>query len=117
MLVPPVHKKTLSDRPDGHDPRDQYVVSCSLTCNIEFTFNSYLNVKFKHHDHPDWFGFTIVMQGHKRIDFPIISTSGSSAPKIEEVRFNCIRLMNRGLPADTEVHLRQFSLHRKNVPW
>ena len=26
MLVPPVHKnKSLSDRPDGHDPRDQYV--------------------------------------------------------------------------------------------
>merc|ERR1712032_819028 len=24
-LVPPVQKSSLSDRPDGHDPRDQYV--------------------------------------------------------------------------------------------
>jgi len=25
VLVPPVKKKKLQDRPDGHDPRDQYV--------------------------------------------------------------------------------------------
>lgn len=77
MLVPPVQKKSLTDRPDGHDPRDQYV-------------------------------------GHKRIDFPIINTTQSN---IEEVRFNCIRLIDRGLPNDSHVHLRQFSLHRKQVPW
>eukprot|EP00656_Telonema_subtile_P058606 TRINITY_DN9979_c0_g1_i1.p1 TRINITY_DN9979_c0_g1~~TRINITY_DN9979_c0_g1_i1.p1 ORF type:complete len:236 (+),score=29.21 TRINITY_DN9979_c0_g1_i1:372-1079(+) len=85
VLVPPVWKKKphhgLSDRPDGHDPRDQYV-------------------------------------GHKRIDFPIVNTSGTAALPIAEVRFNCIRLVDRpGLPADTMVHLRQFSLHKKHVPW
>ena len=65
-------------RPDGHDPRDQYI-------------------------------------GHKRIDVPIIETRGKD---IAEVRFNCIRLIRyNGAHPNDNVHIRQFSLHKKVVPW
>ena len=85
VLVPPVQKKVapreLGDRPDGHDPRDQYV-------------------------------------GHKRIDVPVVATSGRGAVPIERVRFNCIRVLRRPeLGPTSQVHLRQFSLHKKRVPW
>ena len=80
-LVPPVYRKPLGDRPDGHDPRDQYV-------------------------------------GHKRIDTPVVPTSGPDAIAIEQVRFNCHRVLARPeLGLSTHVHLRQFSLHKKRVPW
>jgi alpha-L-fucosidase len=105
LLVPPVHvNKTsigqshkgksslgMQDRPDGHDPRDQYV-------------------------------------GHKRIDVPLASvpTSGSGSIRIAQVRFNCLRLIPDYNPNDEsdaapgaagDVHVREFSLHRKVVPW
>ena len=101
VLVPPVQKKRdeeeeakdekkdyaddvvaeeVGDRPDGHDPRDQYV-------------------------------------GHKRIDVPVVRTSGPGAVEIARVRFNCIQLIERPeLPAGSQVHLRQFSPTRR-VPW
>ena len=66
----------LSDRPDGHDPRDQYV-------------------------------------GHRRIDTGVVDTTKLS---IAQVRFNCIRVTKAADPADG-VYLRQFSLHKKVVPW
>ena len=88
MLVPPVQSRSsrvdeatgrLSerDRPDGHDPRDQYV-------------------------------------GHRRIDTPIVN--GSVLAEIAQVRFNCIRVTHNADPAEG-VFLRQFSLHKKIVPW
>jgi len=95
VLVPPVHKKkktpsltasptaspTVGDRPDGHDPRDQYV-------------------------------------GRKRIDTPVVKTSGPGAVRIAKVRFNCLRLVaSVDDPRDSDVYLRQFSLHRRVVPW
>jgi len=64
----------VSDRPDGHDPRDQYI-------------------------------------GHRRIDIPIVSTE-----HIAQVRFNCLRLI-KAVPTGESVHLRQFSVHKKIVPW
>jgi alpha-L-fucosidase len=88
-LVPPVQPRPpsnesrmgLEDRPDGHDPRDQYV-------------------------------------GHKRIDVPVVQTSGVGAVIIEQVRFNCIRLVHQAaLTPESLVHLAQFSLHRRRVPW
>jgi hypothetical protein len=87
-LVPPVQPKPKpprglgsDDRPDGHDPRDQYV-------------------------------------GHKRIDVPVVPTSGPHAVAVAEVRFNCIRLVHQAaLSAESHVHLVQFSLHRRRVPW
>ena len=86
--MPPVPKKKVragdggfGDRPDGHDPRDQYV-------------------------------------GHKRIDVPVVKTSGDGKIPIEKVRFNCIRTINRaGLTPTSDVYLRQFSVHKKSVPW
>jgi alpha-L-fucosidase len=104
VLVPPVHlNKTterrgqgrslgLQDRPDGHDLRDQYI-------------------------------------GHKRIDVPLASVpaSGSGSVRIAQVRFNCLRLIPDYHPnAESDaaapggaghVHIREFSLHRKVVPW
>jgi len=90
MLVPPVQpvppappapKSTaeisLRDRPDGHDPRDQYI-------------------------------------GHKRIDTPEVAITGL---RIAQVRFNCIRLIASVEPDDDSIHIRQFSLHKKIVPW
>ena len=71
----------LGDRPDGNDPRDQYI-------------------------------------GHKRIDVPVVPTSGAGAVAVAQVRFNCIRLVaSVDDPADSNVHLRRFSLHKKVVPW
>jgi len=64
----------VGDRPDGSDPRDQYI-------------------------------------GRKRIDFPIVHTSGKQAVKIDKVRFNCHRTLVE------PIYLRQFSLHKKTVPW
>jgi alpha-L-fucosidase len=81
-LVPPVQPPNatrLRDRPDGHDPRDQYV-------------------------------------GHKRIDVPIVPTSGVEALPIAQVRFNCHRLVE-SVEDGGAVHLRSFSLHKKRVPW
>lgn len=55
--------------------------------------------------------------GHKRIDMPKgVVTSGSSALKIAEVRFSCIRTVLAADPADP-VYIRRLSLHRKIVPW
>ena len=56
--------------------------------------------------------------GHKRIDVPVVPTSGAHAVDIAEVRFNCIRLVKRKeLAADSDVHLASFSLHKRQVPW
>ena len=84
ILVPPVKASdilttSLRDRPDGHDPRDQYV-------------------------------------GHKRIDTPVVPTSGPNAIDITHVRFNCLGLVKSADPKEP-VHLRAFSLHKKQVPW
>jgi hypothetical protein len=88
VLVPPVWKNktastastpSLGDRPDGHDPRDQYV-------------------------------------GHKRIDVPI-ATVDTHKLAIEQVRFNCLQLVASVDAGDSDVHLRQLSLHKKLVPW
>ena len=89
ILVPPVvpqHPHNLGDRPDGHDPRDQYI-------------------------------------GHKRIDLPLVKNSGEGAVPIAQVRLNCIQLIQRANAAhdphynETEVHVRQMSLHLKKIPW
>ena len=87
-LVPPVQAKagstdrvSVGDRPDGHDPRDQYV-------------------------------------GHKRIDLPVVQASGTGAVEMAELRFNCIRTIHRaGLTPNSTIYLRQFSVHKKRVPW
>ena len=84
-LVPPVLPRPpdaalgATDRPDGHDPRDQYI-------------------------------------GHRRIDHPIVKTSGAGAVDIEAVRFNCLRLTEPVEPGGS-VYLRQFSVHKEIVPW
>jgi hypothetical protein len=67
------------DRPDGHDPRDQYI-------------------------------------GHKRIDLPIVQTSGPGAIAIAQVRFNCLRVV-KSLHESSIVYVRSFSVHKKRVPW
>lgn len=56
--------------------------------------------------------------GHKRIDVPKsgIATSGPNALSIAEVRFSCIRKVQIASASDA-VYLRQFSLHKKVVPW
>ena len=83
MLVPPLYANasapasSLGDRPDGNDPRDQYV-------------------------------------GRKRIDIPLLEARGLP---IEQVRFNCNRLAESVDADDKVIHLRQFSVHRKLVPW
>ena len=64
----------FGDRPDGHDPRDQYV-------------------------------------GHKRIDVPVVPTSGAGRVRVAKVRFSCHQAF-----ADP-IHVRSFALHLKNVPW
>lgn len=84
-LVPPVlprnHSSGVGDRPDGHDPRDQYV-------------------------------------GHKRIDVPIVPTSGPAAIDIDAVRFTCLRVIRHpALTPVSFVHLASFSLHERRVPW
>lgn len=53
--------------------------------------------------------------GHRRIDMPIVD-SGSGTLAIEQVRFNCLRMTLAARQEDV-VHLRQFSLHKKIVPW
>lgn len=68
-----------SDRPDGHDPRDQYV-------------------------------------GHKRIDTPIVKTSGAGAVEVAKVRLNCHRLVASVEPGGP-VYVRRMSLHKRRVPW
>lgn len=67
------------DRPDGHDPRDQYV-------------------------------------GHKRIDTPIVKTSGAGAVDVATVRLNCHRLV-ASVEAGEPVFVRRMSLHKRKVPW
>ena len=53
--------------------------------------------------------------GHKRIDVPVVD---ARSLEIEQVRFNCIRLVaSVDDPADSYVHLRQLSLHKRTVPW
>jgi len=49
--------------------------------------------------------------GHKRIDLPVVPTSGAAATKIGKVRLNCISAY------DEPVYIRKFSLHKKTVPW
>lgn len=53
--------------------------------------------------------------GHKRIDTPVVPTSGVGAIVVEQVRFNCLRAI--GGAAGGPVHLRRLSLHLKRVPW
>ena len=88
VLVPPVQpipptppslgRSGFTDRPDGNDPRDQYI-------------------------------------GYKRIDTPVVNTRGLD---IAEVRLNCVRLVeNMEDQGDREVFIKQFSLHKKKVPW
>ena len=82
-LVPPVQPNSteglLKDRPDGHDPRDQYI-------------------------------------GHKRIDTPIVQTSGAGAVDVAHVRLNCHRLV-ASVEDGGAVHVRRLSLHKRRVPW
>ena len=49
--------------------------------------------------------------GHKRIDKRVVRTSGAGAVKIQAVRLNCLEAFAE------PVHVRQFSLHKKTVPW
>eukprot|EP00051_Salpingoeca_urceolata_P027593 m.482267 g.482267 ORF g.482267 m.482267 type:complete len:515 (+) comp22486_c0_seq1:4013-5557(+) len=49
--------------------------------------------------------------GHKRIDVPVVNTTGVHNVHVKTVRFNCIRALAE------PVYLRQFSLHKKTVPW
>ena len=49
--------------------------------------------------------------GHKRIDLPIVATSGAGAIRMKAVRLNCIEAF------EEPVHVRSFSLHKKTVPW
>lgn len=49
--------------------------------------------------------------GHKRIDVPVVTTSGAGAIDIARVRLNCIAAL------EEPVYIRAFSLHRRNVPW
>ena len=49
--------------------------------------------------------------GHKRIDFPIVPTSGAGAVAVAQARFSCHRAI------EAPVHLRSFALHKKVVPW
>ena len=55
--------------------------------------------------------------GHKRIDIPVVPTSGPAAIDITRVRFNCIRVVERAGDISSMVFLRNFSLHKKRVPW
>lgn len=52
--------------------------------------------------------------GHKRIDVPVVVTTGK---RIAKVRFNCIRLVAGVDAGDDDIHIRRFSLHKKVVPW
>ena len=54
--------------------------------------------------------------GHRRIDIPVVQTSGAGAVNIKAVRFNCLRLTEPVEPGGS-VFLRQFSLHKKITPW
>jgi hypothetical protein len=49
--------------------------------------------------------------GHKRIDLPVVATSGPDAVRIKAVRLNCIAAF------EEPVFVRSFSLHKKTVPW
>ena len=49
--------------------------------------------------------------GHKRIDLPIVATSGVGAIRMKAVRLNCIEAF------EEPVNVRSFSLHKKTVPW
>jgi hypothetical protein len=49
--------------------------------------------------------------GHKRIDLPVVHTSGTTALKIGKIRFNCIAAWAE------PIYLTQFSIHKKTVPW
>jgi len=49
--------------------------------------------------------------GHKRIDLPIVPTSGPDAIKIAKVRLSCRRAIAE------PVYLASFSLHKRTVPW
>ena len=73
---PPPPPSGLQDRPDGKDPRSQYI-------------------------------------GYKRIDTPLPGTAGLD---IAQIRFNCIRVVANVDPT-ANVFLRQFSVHKKIVPW
>jgi hypothetical protein len=54
--------------------------------------------------------------GHKRIDVPIVATSGPGALPIAQVRLNCHRLIASVEKGGT-VFVRSMSLHKKRVPW
>jgi hypothetical protein len=106
VLVPPVIKNTtaptaptFSDRPDGHDPRDQYIGTYQIDKQTD-DLRRVLLVRV----------FPICFYtGHKRIDMPIVN--GTKTNGIAKVRFNCIESL-----ADP-VYISSFSLHKKSVPW
>merc|ERR1712032_548868 len=54
--------------------------------------------------------------GHKRIDVPIVPTSGQHALHVSQIRFNCLRLIDV-VDVGAPVYLRKLSLHKKLVPW
>ena len=54
--------------------------------------------------------------GHKRIDVPIVQTSGAGAISIKQVRLNCLRLI-KSVETGEPVYVRSLSLHKKVVPW
>ena len=54
--------------------------------------------------------------GHKRIDVPIVQTSGAGAISIKQVRLNFLRLI-KSVEAGEPVYVRSLSLHKKVVPW
>lgn len=49
--------------------------------------------------------------GRKRIDVPVVKTSGPGAVDIAKIRLNCIRAL------EEPIYIRKMSLHRRNVPW
>ena len=49
--------------------------------------------------------------GHKRIDLPVVPTSGANATRVSKVRLSCIRAIAE------PVHVLSLSLHRRVVPW
>ena len=122
-MVPPIYanasnvSSSLHDRPDGHDPRDQYVGRKRIDVPMKGTFLLLTMSSYLHYYLITPAVRNYLLTSLLRIPWLGLAAKDAQAGRITKVRFNCLRLSRAVDANDAVIHLRQFSLHKKIVPW